>query len=190
MINVDLPWNPAVLEQRIARAYRMGQKRPVDVFILVTEKTLEERMLATLAGKHELALAALDVDSDVDEVQLQSGLKELKRRLEVLLNTERESPEGDIEQLPLPVVDEGTNQQERLVAAGEQLFTSAIDFLTQLIPNRPETEASRQMAESLKQGLSQCVQRDERGRVNLSISLPDTLGLERLADSLARLLIR
>ncbi|MFM8476914.1 MAG: DEAD/DEAH box helicase, partial [Planctomycetaceae bacterium] len=29
VINVDLPWNPAVLEQRIARAHRMGQKRPV-----------------------------------------------------------------------------------------------------------------------------------------------------------------
>ena len=28
VINVDLPWNPAVLEQRIARAYRMGQKNP------------------------------------------------------------------------------------------------------------------------------------------------------------------
>jgi len=29
VINVDLPWNPAVLEQRIARAYRMGQEQPV-----------------------------------------------------------------------------------------------------------------------------------------------------------------
>ena len=190
VINVDLPWNPAVLEQRIARAYRMGQKRPVDVFILVTENTLEERMLATLAGKHELALAALDVDSDVDEVQMQSGLKELKRRLEVLLNTNRESTEQEIEQQPAPVVDESAAQKERLFAAGEQLFSSAVDFLAQLIPNRPETEASRQMAESLKQGLSQCIQRDDRGRVNLSISLPDTSGLERLADSLARLLIR
>ena len=37
VINVDLPWNPAVLEQRIARAHRMGQKQPVQVFVLVTE---------------------------------------------------------------------------------------------------------------------------------------------------------
>jgi len=42
VINVDLPWNPAVLEQRIARAHRMGQARPVCVFVLVTEQTLEE----------------------------------------------------------------------------------------------------------------------------------------------------
>ena len=31
VINVDLPWNPAVLEQRIARAHRMGQQNPVHV---------------------------------------------------------------------------------------------------------------------------------------------------------------
>ena len=39
VINVDLPWNPAVLEQRIARAHRMGQTQPVQVFVLVTEDT-------------------------------------------------------------------------------------------------------------------------------------------------------
>ena len=51
VINVDLPWNPAVLEQRIARAHRMGQKNPVQVYILVTEQTIEEGMLGTLAAK-------------------------------------------------------------------------------------------------------------------------------------------
>ena len=45
VINVDLPWNPAVLEQRIARAHRMGQKQPVQVYMLVTEDTMEERLL-------------------------------------------------------------------------------------------------------------------------------------------------
>src|SRR5260370_3053573 len=42
VINVDLPWNPAVLEQRIAHAHRMGQKSPVQVYLLVTEGTIEE----------------------------------------------------------------------------------------------------------------------------------------------------
>jgi SNF2 family DNA or RNA helicase len=49
VINVDLPWNPAMLEQRIARAHRMGQEQPVMVYKLVTEETLEERLLETLA---------------------------------------------------------------------------------------------------------------------------------------------
>src|SRR5690606_38997314 len=51
VINVDLPWNPAVLEQRIARAHRMGQKNPVHVYKLVTTETIEERLLDTLASK-------------------------------------------------------------------------------------------------------------------------------------------
>ena len=85
VINVDLPWNPAVLEQRIARAHRMGQKRQVQVYLLVTEDTIEERLLGTLSAKHDLALAALDVESDVSEVELHSGMEELKRRLERLL---------------------------------------------------------------------------------------------------------
>lgn len=40
VINVDLPWIPAVLEQRISRVHQMGQKRPVQAFLLVTEETL------------------------------------------------------------------------------------------------------------------------------------------------------
>ena len=47
VINIDLPWNPAVLEQRISRAHRMGQNQPVQVFLLVTTDTLEENLLAT-----------------------------------------------------------------------------------------------------------------------------------------------
>src|SRR5208337_69193 len=43
VVNVDLPWNPAVLEQRIARAHRMGQQQPVQVYVLVTEGTIEEK---------------------------------------------------------------------------------------------------------------------------------------------------
>ena len=92
VINVDLPWNPAVLEQRIARAHRMGQLRSVQVFVLVTEQTIEEGLLASLAAKKDLALAALDVDSDVDRVDLTSGIEELKARLEILLGARQDAP--------------------------------------------------------------------------------------------------
>ena len=92
VINVDLPWNPAVLEQRIARAHRMGQKRPVQVYLLVTEQTLEERLLGTLAAKQDLALAALDPDATAKQVNFASGMDELKRRLEVLLGKAPPAP--------------------------------------------------------------------------------------------------
>lgn len=81
VINVDLPWNPAVLEQRISRVHRMGQKKPVQAFLLVTEKTLEEKLLGALSAKHDLAMAALDPDSTVKIVVLACGIDELKRRL-------------------------------------------------------------------------------------------------------------
>jgi len=63
----------------------MGQEQPVQVFVLITEDTIEEKLLSTLSAKHDLALAALDAESDVDQVDLGGGIEELRRRLEVLL---------------------------------------------------------------------------------------------------------
>jgi SNF2 family DNA or RNA helicase len=60
VINCDLPWNPAKLEQRIARAWRKHQTRAVTVINLVSERSIEERMLATLADKRSLADGVLD----------------------------------------------------------------------------------------------------------------------------------
>ena len=54
VINLDLPWNPAVLEQRIARAHRHGQPHSVQVINLVAKGTIEERMLDTLAAKRNV----------------------------------------------------------------------------------------------------------------------------------------
>ena len=51
VINLEVPWNPAVLEQRIARVHRMGQHRPVQVFNLVMRDSIEERVLRTLDVK-------------------------------------------------------------------------------------------------------------------------------------------
>ena len=89
VINIDLPWNPAVLEQRIARAHRMGQRRPVHVYLLVTEGTIEEGMLTTLSAKQDLAFAALDPSSEKTEVSLTGNIDELKRKLEVLTGVNR-----------------------------------------------------------------------------------------------------
>ena len=60
LINMDLPWNPAILEQRIARIHRMGQKRPVRIVNLVAKGTIEEGMLGVLAFKRSLSAGILD----------------------------------------------------------------------------------------------------------------------------------
>jgi ERCC4-related helicase len=60
LVNMDLPWNPAVLEQRIARIHRMGQARPVRVINFVAKGTIEEGMLSVLAFKRSLSEGILD----------------------------------------------------------------------------------------------------------------------------------
>ncbi|MCK4748296.1 MAG: DEAD/DEAH box helicase, partial [Bacteroidales bacterium] len=51
MVNLDIPWNPAVLEQRIGRIHRMGQKRKVSVINMVSVGTIEHRMTEVLKFK-------------------------------------------------------------------------------------------------------------------------------------------
>ncbi len=54
VVHLDLPWNPAKLEQRTARAHRMGQKETVQVIHLVAQGSIEHRMETLLAGKRGL----------------------------------------------------------------------------------------------------------------------------------------
>jgi len=64
LINLDIPWNPAVLEQRIARVHRMGQKNKVSVINFVAQSTIEHRMLSVLGFKSALAQGILDNGED------------------------------------------------------------------------------------------------------------------------------
>jgi superfamily II DNA/RNA helicase len=188
VINVDLPWNPAVLEQRISRVHRMGQKRPVQAFLLVTEETLEEKLLGTLSAKHELALAALDPDSKVKTVDLASGMDELKRRLEVLLGAR---PDGAIDESQRAEVEreaERLAQKERIARAGGQLLGAAFAFISEMFPRKEETEETLHLAESLKSRLADCLEKDENGRLKMTITLPDESVLNNLAKSLAQIL--
>jgi len=184
VINVDLPWNPALLEQRIARAHRMGQKRPVQVYLLVTEDTIEEGLLLTLSAKHELAAAVLDPDSDLNEVQLVSGVDELKRRLEILLGAKPE-PAVDVSTAAVLAPAASAERKDLIAAAGGQLVTSA---LTLLGASLGSAEPDARHVQQLRENLSQCVEIDAQGRCKLSLNLPDAGSLDQIAKALATLL--
>src|SRR4051794_19323233 len=64
VVNLELPWNPAVLEQRIARVHRMGQSRPVRVVNFVTRGTIEEKVLRTIEAKQGLFSGVFEGDAD------------------------------------------------------------------------------------------------------------------------------
>jgi hypothetical protein len=95
VINCDLPWNPAKLEQRIARAWRKNQRRPVTVINLIAENTIEHGMLGSLANKMELAQGVLDGVGNLAEIKLKNGRQALLKRLEqILARVPIESPHG------------------------------------------------------------------------------------------------
>ena len=60
VINMDLPWNPAVLEQRIGRVHRLGQRNAVRVVNFIAQNTIEEGMMSVLKFKKSLFAGVLD----------------------------------------------------------------------------------------------------------------------------------
>ncbi len=110
VINLDLPWNPAVLEQRIGRVHRLGQHRPVHVVNFIAQGTIEEGMLSLLQFKRSVFAGVLD--GGEDEVFL--GGTRLKRFMESVekvtdaipapMPAEPESPgDGQVEETEEPL---------------------------------------------------------------------------------------
>ncbi len=105
VVNLDIPWNPAVLEQRIARVYRLGQKNPVQVINLVSAESIEHRMLDVLAFKGSVAKGVLDGGEDaiflsdskfnklMDQVDDLTAQKEGPQHEESLLEIQEEAAE-------------------------------------------------------------------------------------------------
>jgi SNF2 family DNA or RNA helicase len=190
VINVDLPWNPAVLEQRIARAHRMGQKQAVQVFVLVTEGTIEESLLNTLARKKDLALAALDPASDVTMVDLESSADELKARLEVLLGAK---PEADLDKTEEHKQTEAAKEQkrrERVAAAGGEMLGAVFQFLGELVDveDSAAPPPDEKAVASVRDRLTECIHEEPDGQQRLTFTLPNRDAINNLAQTLARLL--
>jgi SNF2 family DNA or RNA helicase len=64
LVNYDLPWNPMVVEQRIGRVHRIGQKREVHIVNLAAAGTIESYILQLLDKKiklFELVVGELDL---------------------------------------------------------------------------------------------------------------------------------
>ncbi|QDT07754.1 RNA polymerase-associated protein RapA [Rubripirellula lacrimiformis] len=192
IINVDLPWNPAVLEQRIARAYRMGQANPVHVYKLVTTSsptpTIEEGLLTTLASKQNLADASINFDSEIREVSMQSGMEDLKRRLEVILPPPIAVPVDESQKRRVEQEAEALTAQrrEQVSAASGQLVMAALSLADGLVGDG--VAPPQETVDRLAQRLTECVDRDISGRPQLKISLDSDDALRGFATVLAKLL--
>ncbi|MEK7325837.1 MAG: DEAD/DEAH box helicase, partial [Chloroflexota bacterium] len=85
VINLDLPWNPAVLEQRIGRAHRHGQLRPVHVVNFIAQGTIEERMLDTLKAKRSVFAGVFGTEEAPATISFQDAGQSLLKRLDDLI---------------------------------------------------------------------------------------------------------
>lgn len=104
LINYDLPWNPMKVEQRIGRLDRFGQTRPVFIYNLFCEDTVEARVVSVLTqriGLFEESVGSLDpilgeVEREIEQlVMRQAGhfdevFEEFEGRLEKRVREARE----------------------------------------------------------------------------------------------------
>ncbi len=116
VINMDIPWNPAVLEQRIGRVHRLGQKKPVRVINFVTSASIEERILELLKFKRALFAGALDKDGQDTVLVGESQLKKFMQSVETMTdNIERQDP----------VAEQRRQQEDELAVKADNMDTAA-----------------------------------------------------------------
>jgi len=187
-IQLELPWNPAVLEQRIGRIHRLGQTRPIDVFHLVSEQGIESR-IATLIGKKRAVFSSL-FDGTTDEVRFDgsaSFLDTVRAIVDapVVPGVDAAEPEA-IE----PVAEPGDGASIELAdGEGAQLATAGAQAsvpLPTLAASAPEHASSRASFGPTAAPF-RVVRRDDGG---LSIDVPPVLAepLAALLSSLAEAL--
>ncbi len=88
VINLDLPWNPAKLEQRIARAWRKHQTRTVHILNFICEDSIEQRMVNLLSQKKAMASSVLE-GGYINKMPLPSGRAALMKQIDELFPIEQ-----------------------------------------------------------------------------------------------------
>ncbi len=109
VVHLDLPWNPARLDQRTARAHRLGQAHGVLVTYLCAESGIERGIEGTLDRKRAVRFAALDQSSETEEIEAPSFSAFLRQMQDVLTaasgegEEEAEAEADTSEPLPAPL---------------------------------------------------------------------------------------
>ena len=118
MINMDQPWNPAVLEQRVGRVHRLGQHRNVQVYHFVSRGTIEHSMLGVLKFKSSMFKGVLDGG----ESEIFLGGTKMKKFME---SVEKVS-EGILEHIPTQEESVETAEAEQTQPKAEPLKTATV----------------------------------------------------------------
>lgn len=129
LINLDIPWNPAVLEQRIGRIHRIGQKNNINVINLISKESIEERILGLLKFKSSLFAGVLD--DGQDRIFMGEGrFKKFMRSVEEVSCTSGFEGESEVmEETRQPSLFPASEGQGQSPA---ELFSTASEFFGKL----------------------------------------------------------
>ena len=109
LVNLDIPWNPAVLDQRIARVHRLGQLKTVQTIIMVSSPSYEEHVMGLVKGKRHLFDNVIDPDASEDVVGVSKKLLEtLSNDLEkmgIVAEDDQRASEPDTGENEVPETD-------------------------------------------------------------------------------------
>lgn len=209
LVNLDIPWNPAVLEQRIARIYRLGQKRNVIIFNMVSVNTIEHRMLDVLTFKSSLSRGILDGGEDaifMGQSRFTQFMGEIEKMVvpskekvvaESDLDADSETKDGKISETVSPEIaiqgslfdDEPINKPESALLPSQEktvpetqpqeLMQLGFQFFGQLAQTLADKDATKKLVDSL-------VAKDETdGRTYLKIPVENSQVVENVFGMLA-----
>ena len=174
VINMDCPWNPAVLEQRIGRVHRLGQSKPVTVINYISKGTIEEKMLEMLAFKKLMFDGVLDGGLDtifMGESKMKQFMKTVEqltdeKTVKIILEEDVESVITEIEQDSISeysLLDSTKKEEQNFVGVAPEttntgindLFQTGISFLDKLNDLLSHKEKT-------KQTLIRMIEKDEK----------------------------
>ncbi len=178
IINIDLPWNPAVLEQRIGRIYRLGQQNNIQVINLVTPHSIEEEMLGKLRFKTSMFEGVLDDGEDSIFISDDKFTKMMEAVSGIM---EKVKAEPDKAKDISSIAPHSATTVAHRPAEPKDLVAQGVSFLSGLAETLKSPEATAQLVDSI-------IEKDEQtGETSIKIPVESKETVSNLLNLIGKL---
>ena len=198
VINFDVPWNPAVLNQRIGRVHRLGQHNPVTAINLVTRKSIEERVLATIKLKRDLFKGVFEggaTEVDFSALKKESFMNALSRMIEEEQKEREEEKKNSADSFTQPGQE---SPADAFINAGISFLQSIADSMENgrkaatadgaafTVREEGTPYSAEQRGDIIREGVSRLITKDPKsGKPVLAIPLPSEDAVKKGIDALS-----